>query len=64
MSAYTISIENVDAEVTLERCAFESQLDQQVRMKFVQSNLTIAANCRFGLTRNAIEEIVGHVPFA
>jgi hypothetical protein len=58
MSAYAISIESVDADVTLESCAFDGGRDQQVRMKFGDSNLTIAANCRFGLKEPEIEELV------
>jgi hypothetical protein len=34
MSTYAISIKNLDAGVTLERCAFDGERDQQVRMKF------------------------------
>jgi hypothetical protein len=59
MSACAISIESVD--VTLERCAFNGERNQQVRMRFGQLNLIIAANCRFGLNTNTIEKIVGHV---
>jgi hypothetical protein len=61
MSASAISIESIDADVTSERCALDSERDQQVRMKFGQSNFSIAAKCRFGLNTKAIKEIVGHV---
>jgi hypothetical protein len=60
-AAYTISMESIDADVTLERCAFDGERDQQVRMNFGQSNLTIAADCRLGLNTKAIEEIIDHV---
>jgi hypothetical protein len=61
MFTSAISIESVDTVVTLEQCAFNGERNQQVRTKFGQSNLIITANYRFGLNRNAIEEIVGHV---
>jgi hypothetical protein len=56
MPASAVSIERIDADVTLERSAFDGERDQQVRMVFRQLNLSIAANCRFGLNMSVIEE--------
>jgi hypothetical protein len=50
MSAYAISIESIDSRVSLERCIFDGPRDQQVRMRFGESNLTIADDCKFEIT--------------